>query len=487
MEDQSTKQPTDTDVTNTLNTSTEPLSDDPIQQSASMPEQNSADITQQVIETQPAGVQPQTTNIAKKSKSKWLIPGIIAGSLFFLGASAYGYKGVYTQLPVNVWKQAITTSGAGLAQFLGKPTAKYSAAKVNGTVKVVSPTTVDATIAGSFTSKKAIATVDVTALGQKANLEVRSLYAANATNPDMYIKLSGLKNAAALLGANNEIGSLLKQVDGQWYVIDNSLTGGLTSQLPTASASLDQIQSDAADIVAKVGVVLQDKLFTVNQSKAVVVVKKNVGKEVFKGRKSQKYVAQVRKAQLKDMTVALKDALKTTKANEWLSGTSKQTFEQATNFDALLKEIDSIPEDKLTAEVWVDLGLKYIRNIRIAMPNAANGTTQTIDATFDYAGGNTLPITLTFTTKDDKNDNTVELGMTLHKEAAKTDLRIAANGMFDSQKIDLTAVLVAESTNDDINVPKPENAQNIMQLLGGLLGGTTSTTQPTDLLKSFSL
>lgn len=433
-----------------------------------------------------------TAPVTKKRRSKWLMPVIIIGALLVIGGGAYGYMGVYMQTPQNVWKSALRNTGDSLTAYVNTTQKSYSGGKINGTFTMTSPTTADGSVTGAFDAKNAVLSMNAGALGVRATAELRSIITDPATSPDVYIKLGGLKTISGLMGSSSPYTSLLNQLDDTWYFVDHTLTAQAATKVGTAPESAEQLQKDIQTIATKVNVVFQDYIFTTDQNKAVIVVKESLGKEDFKGRKSQKYIAQVRKHQLKDMVVVLKDTLKETRAKEWVVGTSGKTFEEQANFEQLIKEIDALSEDKLTAEVWVDSGLKYIRNVRITAPNQKDNATSTVDFMMDYIGGESVPLTVTSTVKDTKNNGSVQLGVTLHKNSSNAEFNLVVAGSSNGQRIDATLKVAVEPTNDPVAVAKPDGAKNIMGLLGGVLGANTDKNtaddaHANDLLQSFNL
>ncbi len=420
---------------------------------------------------------PVTANTpeSKKGRAKWLLPIIIVGTIVAMAASTYGYMGVYLQSPQNLWSQALKNTGEAINDYATGPKQTYSGAKISGTYNVISPTAVDGTITAAFDGKSTSATITANAMGIMANLEVLSITKQPASSPDIYLKLSGVKGAATLLG-NNKLAEVVSKLDGQWYYIDHTLTANLTKNLPNTANDPQQLQANVQDAAKKVSTVLQDRLFNSDSKKAVLVTAKTLGKEDFKGRKTQKYQAQLRKTQLKDMVTELQSALKDSKLSNSIFGDINDANKQQENqnkLDKILKQIEALPEEKLTAEVWVDTGLKYIRNVRIALPGNNASTATMLDIMVDYTGGDTMPIIVTQTNSDAKNNSTTTLGVTANKSNSAVELSFAQKGNTGGQNMDFSSKIKVDPSNDSVNAAVPAGAKNIMELSGGVLGANT--------------
>ena len=429
------------------------------------------------------------TSTKKGTKSKWFLPAIVGGVLV-LGGGAYAYFGVYTQSATYIWKQSLKNTSRGLKDYAATPTTQKKGAKVTGSFKLSSPVGADGTMQASTDGKNSVMTLDAGLSGVRVNLELRAITNASAKNPDLYLKVDGLKSFVGLLGANAaQLGPVVDSVNGKWFSADHTLfdqaVSGVSGGLTTTSLSAEAIQNDLNDLAQKVANVLGDKLFTDDSNKAVVVIKDKLGKEDFKGRKTEHLRVQVRKQQLHDLVVALKDAVKDSKAKELLTSSDKtKTFEQEINFDSLLKQIDAANYDKAVAEVWLDTGLKYVRNVRIPVMDSKDSTkvAGSVDFMLDYKGGDEIPLKITLTSKSNVSEGTVNLGITLNKKAETVKLDLAINETMDKQKIQATGQMTITGSDDTIKVDKPAGATNIMELIGSFFGGTQSTQK--ELLNS---
>ena len=429
------------------------------------------------VSAQPTDIPIPNTNIAKKPK-KTLLFAILVAALLLGGGGAYGYFGVYTQLPENIWKQALSNTGDGLSKFVNQPLPSQKGGKIDGSFKLTAPTSADGSITGSFDEKNTKLTATAGLAGVRANFELRGITPGNATNPDLYFKVDGIKSFGGFVGGDtSSIGSIFKEVDNKWLFVDHTLLDQATASAASAGAKTPtsaDITKDAQELSKKVSVVLSERLFTTDGSKAVLGVKEKLAKEDFKGRKSQHLKVQVRKQQLRDMVVALKDTVKDSKVKDLLmTGQTGKTFEESINFDSTLKDIDNANYDNAVADVWVDMGLKYIRNVRIS-DNTDKSSPATIDFMLDYKGGDELPLFVILTTKGANGDATVNLGLSINQKSYVLKLTAGVDGIFSGQKIQGTSELTLTPSDEKVSVDKPTGATNIMELLGSITGEVQS-------------
>jgi hypothetical protein len=425
-----------------------------------------------------------TSQVIQKKKLK-LVPllAVLAAVVLLGGGGAYGYFGVYMQTPENLWKQSVKNTGKGLTEFVNQPMPTQKGAKISGSFKLTTPLAADGTIAGSYDEKSTQITASAGASGVRMNLEVRGITEGSATSQDVYLKVDGLKAVSTLAGGDaSEFGSVISAVDGKWYVIDHTLVDQAAASAKQSSdkntPSPEELQKEAQELSKKVATILSERLFTADDSKAVVTIKEKLAKEDFKGKKSQHVKVQVQKSQLRDMIVALKDAVKDSKVNGWLSLTKEgKSFEDSIDFDSLLKNIDDANYDKAVADVWLDTSMKIVRNVRIDTSDSKTGDTSSLDFMLDYKGGDELPLSITLSGKDKSGDNSgsINLGMNINKKTYVIKLTAGVDGTFDKQKVQGSADLSVIPSGDKVTVEKPAGATNILELLGSFMNQTNLT------------
>ncbi len=406
---------------------------------------------------------------------RWIFPAVAAALVLLIGGGSYAYFGLYAQTPEYLWKTSLSNTRQGLQAIINNGPSSKNGIKLDGSFKMTTPIAADGTLTGSKDDKKADLKLTAGVSGIRANLEMR-VFSAGTNGSDVYANISGIKNIAALLGLSGQQAAVIDSIDGKWLVADHTLidqllksTGNNASDL--ANESQAQIQKDVQDIVKKAAVVLNDRLFSDNKSKAVVVIKDKLAKEDFEGRKSQHLRVQIQKQQLHDFAVAMKDALKNSKLNTWLvAPNSSKSFEQATGFDSLLKNIDAKNYDYSTADVWIDLSTNTIRDVRIyASPTDAKSY---VDFMFNYTGGDDYPLRITSMSTNASGTQNLLIGATLNRATNKVSLTFSGTGTNAAgrQSINVGATLTITPTDDKVTVEKPPGATNIVNLLGGLTG-----------------
>ncbi len=465
------------------------MPDEPNTPQSTAPQSEPTEPTPAPVTSTPA---PATPIPAPKKRAKWLLPVIAGAAVLLLGGGAYGYFGVYTQTPENIWKASVKNTGEALNTFVKEQPAAKKGAKLDGSFKVASPFAADGTITSAINGMNSSTTMDVGVTGVRANMEMRTIAASGATSPDLYMKISGVKGLATLMGASEDIVSTVDGLDGKWLMVDHtlldqyqqSLTGGAT-----ADKSPQLTDKDLRDIETKMAAVLRERLFTTDESKAVVKMTESFKKEDFQGRKSQHVKVKVVKAQLREMVIALKDAAKTTKLKDLvLMGDTSRSFEEALNFDDMLKSVDNGNYDKAYADVWLDMGLKYVRNVRITDPENASNY---VDFMLDYTGGDDYPFSISYSMSDGTSGSTdkmgLKLGMAVNRKSLKSTLSFSVKGTSADTNVDANGSFTLTPSDDAVSVDKPAGATNIMNMLGGYMNEIQSIQNELSANSSASL
>lgn len=424
-------------------------------------------VQQPVTATQPA---PATTQKVKKPRSKWLMPAALAGVLV-LGGGAAAYVGVIQQSPENIWKKSMSATSKGLEELANKSSADTRKGMVfDGDFKLEKPAVIEASLEGKSYENDAAMTMSVAASGVRVNGEIRTKTAENSENPDLYMKVTGLDNLdslAAGLGVDPSVATLLAEVNDQWYMIDHTLLDQATA---SAGDTTSLTPEDAKVISEKLTTVMRERLFTDDASKAVVTVTENVGKEDFEGANTYHYKVKMNKETTKDFVTALKDALKETKFKDLvLMGDTSKSFEEAIGFDGMIESIEDTNFDNAKADVWVDMKTKFVRNVRIALEEGAS-----LDIGMPYDGGSTIPFKIKITGDDDEAKGGLTLSMSINKDNLDTELGLDVDIDYKDEfnaDVKMGGKMMLKATDDKVNVDTPEGAKNILELVGGLMGG----------------
>jgi hypothetical protein len=423
-----------------------------------------------------SSVKAETLSVNKKKKAyaKWTLPVVVAGVLL-LGGGAAAYITVFQKSPEKLWSRALNNTVDGLDEMIKNGIADSDKGmKLDGKLEVKSPIAIDGTMSGSWYETTGSMSADISASGARVKLDVKTIGENAESTPDIYIKASGLDEVDALTGGaiGAELGSLLSQVDDQWFFIDKTL-------LDQALLSADQSdmpslsREDFEQISTKVMTVMRDRFFASDEN-GVFTLGEKVGKEEFEGTDSYKVKVLVNKENFKSFVTEVKDALKGTKAEELLKASDpEKSLEEAIDFEKLLKEIDDTDFSKATAEVWIEGNGGYIRNVRV-FPEADN-TKSYIDIGMKYEGGDLYPLTLKVTMDEEGSKGTLVLGMTVNAKNADTSVTMNADMDFDGQPFKMDMSMQIAGNNDKVSVEAPADATNVLELLSGFQSQATDS------------
>jgi hypothetical protein len=146
--------------------------------------------------------------------------------------------------------------------------------------------------------------------------------------------------------------------------------------------------------------------------------------------------------------------------------------------DQLPKAADNL-DGKGTLDVWVDMGTKLFRKVRIIDPENADSY---IDLGLDYRGGDDYPFSFSLTNKENGKTNTASLKVTLNTNKDTISIDGDMNITSGSDKpVTGNLHLTAQPNNDKVDFNKPADAKSLTELLGQLFGGGVlgaSTDQP---------
>ena len=437
--------------------------------------QDSSPLTAQNNTIDPNFTSPQSLpqNTANKKRPKKILLAAVLLLLLLIGGGAYGYFGVYLQSPQQLWNSAMKNTSEGLKLFTVTPVASSKSTKIKGTIGLTSPSVMDITVDGAVSGLTSQSKESISIAGVKANIETRTIKAATGNTPDVYIKVDGVKGLSDFFGP--DLATTINGLSNKWYILDHNLvdqyisafTDGADGPTPTA----EELTKELTLVKTKVAEVVATYLFTTNDAKAMVIMKEAKGKEDYKGRSSQRVVAQLRKQQTHDMFIALKDAIKDTKLDEWLLAGTEQSFEEMINFEDLIKSVDNFNYDNATADVWIDTDMHYIRNVRLDLEDSKDKTKSsgTVDFTLDYKGGDDFPFLMSINSTEKDQEGKLDLGFTLKK--GSNDFKITGaidvNDNGDNSKGSMDMAITG--SNDELKVEKPEGATDIMNLLGGFM------------------
>lgn len=435
--------------------------------------QPSVDPAIQPISPTPTDIQPASGGFSSspppqtsgKKKKLFLVSAVAV--LVLLTGSAAAYFGVYLpNSPDNIWKKAMENTSRGYDKLTESAQKQQEAkgANIKGTYKLdTKDVVVDGNIDSKVSGRNADVKFDAGAAGSRLNFNLVTNVPDGSSNPDLYLKINGLKGIDKLLGAESAgLGQALASFDDQWYVVDHTLFDQIEKEAAKTSGGRGQLealnQKDIAKIAEAAAKANKEYLFTTDANKAVLTVKQKVGKEKFDNRDAYHYKVGYNKEHLKAYLAAQRDALKDTALKGYIS---------EDEFNNAIKEVDKMKADS-QADVWVDLETKLVRNVRFTSDSKNE---QTIDIGQKYNGkGDEVPFVLSLTSKQKNNEGTISLTLTPNTKSNVVKALVEGNGKVEGANTTFKADMTITPSNDEVKFEKPANTKSLMEAVGELLG-----------------
>ncbi|MDQ2973445.1 MAG: hypothetical protein M3Q79_03115 [bacterium] len=427
--------------------------------------QRTEDVQQNVISPEPILVSDAPQPKPQKHLPKLLIPLVV--TLALLGGGAYAYLGVYMQQPNVVWKDSLSNTSAALKSFNNfDQLATMQGSEFKGSLNVEKPTAATATFEGKAKDNNSTTKGSVSVSGAKVDFDIRTIAVENNDYPDAYFKVTGLNSVAGALGG--EQAEMLNEFENKWFFADHTLFAQAAQSATTSDSlppSIEFTEDDIRNIRTSYSEVLENYVFTSDESKSIMKRSGEPTQEDFDGKSSVKYPVELQKENTKAFLTSLKDATKETKLEELLAPGDK-SLEEVLNFDEMIKSLEEEDLSKIKLEVWVDKGRKFIRNVRITPPADDSGSGH-IDIGINYDGGDEYPFYIRFDGKDDQN-NQMQGAVNLTSNRANKEVRLNMNITTGgtsavSAKFDVTI----KPSDAVVNVEKPEGATNIAEMFQG--------------------
>ncbi len=453
--------------------------------------QNSFQPQQSLQPMQPMA--PAPTSNKKSSKKKFVLIGAFL-AIFLFGGSAAAYVQFVANSPENIWERAMNSTAKGLdamAELQKQQMSSTSAQKLDGTFKLTSPLAADGSISLVADKSNAEMTMDVGAAGTRLNAEMRMVDAANSDSPDIYFKVKGLDSIGALLGLGGPeaaaYGDMLTAAEDQWYSVDHTLFDQALASAAEGGGSLATLsQEDLNKIALQFSTVVKDTLLSTDPQKAVFEVANEVGKEDFEGTKTFKYEVRINKDHLKSFITEMKSAMADTKVAELVASMSGQSYEEAVKLDELFADIDKQDFSNSTADVWVEAGGRYIRNVRL-YPVKDDKQKNYLDIGIPYNGGDTIPLSFKAVIDDEGTRGTVASGIELNRTSNGLHGWGTIDVSMDSESdpIKFEYDMNVNPTNDAPKTDKPEGVKDALELLGALNTGAMTRIEDSTSLDQY--
>jgi hypothetical protein len=417
-----------------------------------------------------AAVSPRTGG--KKRKLTLLIAGM---AVLLIGSGAAAYYGVLVpNKPENLWKTALDRTAIAYDTLVTDSNQKFKDAHgitAKGDYKLEGSFATDGTLELQTYDQNAMFKFDVGVVGTRVNVEGRLLDAANSSNPDVYVKASGLKSLSGLAG--DDYGQMLTELDNKWIGADHTFLDTIESMaLKEGAQSTDEslTTDDMTQIYKAVGEVNRQYLLTTDPNKAVLTIAERVGAEEQDGRSVYHFKVGLHKQHTKDYVNALVDRLQTTPLKKVLG---EQKLADIIDKQQILKTIDEYKESD-TADVYVDKGTKLIRTIRIT---DKKDNKEYVEIKIPYTGGNDIPAVVTLSGKvDESSDKVGSVVFNLNTNTDTGDGKLKVRYDFpaadaNSKRETGTVNVTMNINNTKLNLQKPTDVTPVTELFGGLFSG----------------
>lgn len=422
-------------------------------------------------------------------RRKWLIIGLAVLLVVLLGAG-YVFGFYLPNRPDNVYRSGLTNSGKALDKLVSysnkQQAADYKRSDFTGNVKVKSGDgSYDIGLKGSADQKGDLTMdIDANIMGEKASGNLRSIVAEGNTTPDIYFRVNNAKGLLASYG--------LDALDGKWISVDHTLIDTYAKEFGQDSSASSKVSAPTYeqlnDAATKVQAVNKQYIFTTDPAKAVLSGEKFIGKETLNNRTHYHYTTGYSKAHLQAYVGAVKQALDSSKLNEWSKASNDKDLSKVLSFETLEKTVKDA-KGGYRFDLWVDKDTKLMSKLQFADPQD-KASKFTISQ--NYTGGDVYPFSLSFNSKDENNmTSTGTLNVTVDTKTNKVTANVSGNTKDAKGNTDeLTAELSVTPSNQALTVTAPEGATSVNELLGMLLTGalgdeaSKTTTDPAQLLQS---
>ncbi len=399
---------------------------------------------------------------------KLMVPIIAATAVFLLiGATAAFYFGYYMN-PSVIYSQSLGNTGKGydkLVEYADKESKlDIKGYTGSGSYQIKSSgNSADGKIAFKASGDNSDLTFDVGTEGVRVNVDLRTIKSATKT-PDVYMKFGGIKGLGGALGSP-ELDPELAKLDNNWIVVDHTLIDSLNAQsgqsqsdttYPTKEQMLDEARA--------FGKVNQEYLFSTAKDKAVTQVVKKIGAEKVDGHKTYHYVIALQKDNVRKYILAQRDALKSSKLDDWLKKNDYETDAMNSFSDAADSTKDIKSSD--TYDIWMDTGRRVVYKVRVnGKENPANNY---VDFGLNYKGGDDYPFFISAKSDDGSGLTTNYSFVTdINTKTGKTDFKLNVQDS-GSDTDSLAGEFGFQPTTSVQKIDKPSGAIPITQVLSDL-------------------
>lgn len=403
-----------------------------------------------------------TSTSGNKKKRFILAGGILLGILLISGAASALFY--FPNKPDAIWNKALTNSAKGQDKLIehSKEQQDTKGWKAKGNFKVDAPDmVVDGNIDSKVYEKNSATKIDAGVAGTRFNAELLTNVPEGVKNPDIYVKVSGLKGIDQVMGSSEAgIGEALAAYDNQWFVIDHTLLDQAEKEAansPENSTLSSLTNQDINSIVDTIGRVNKEYLFTSDSEKAVFTRKQDIGSEKLDDRSVYHYKAGYDKENLKEYMTALNKELKNTKLKDYIKDEDlKQQLESIDKMDA-----------NSDADVWVDKKTKLFRKVHLVDKDNKENY---VDISLKYSGGDEYPFVLESVFKEAGKEDKGSISVTLNTKTSTTLIEANGDIKSEAEPFKFNLKLTVSPSNEKVEFKKPENAKSLLEGFGQLMG-----------------
>lgn len=406
----------------------------------------------------------------RTSKKSLIILAVVSLTMLLMGVGAAAYTAIVVNSPDRIWDQAMQNTSAQFGELSQKlQESPVNGGSVQGSFTSTAPIPVTANLNGKWFEKSAEFSGETSVAGIQVGGELRVVGSDPAQEPEIFIKIDGLDRAEPILTLlQPELTELIPAVNDVWYRIDDATRSSFASEDDSVSVVSPEELSMTSERLSSV---VQDRLFSADESKAVFAVNNPVGREEFEGADTYKYDVIVQKQQFIDFTNEISAIVEGTSLQSTLNNS---TGNSAGSLEQITLQLQETDFSKMRAEVWVDMDMKYFRNVRFTLPDSDSGSKGYVDFGLDYEGGDELPFNIRIVTESKTlNGDALSLLLTatLNKKTTDVKLGFTLSGSTDSQQITASGELVIIPSDEALEVEAPNDARNVSELLSLLMSG----------------
>lgn len=421
---------------------------------------------------------------ASKKRRKRFMIGVSSLAVALLLAAGYAFGFYLPNTPGHVFSAGLANSGKAvdlLIKYSQRQQQKqYKSASFAGMLHVKSPSvSFDVNLSGYGGGNAFSAHSSADVLGKTIAVDALSVPVPNEVEPDLYLRVSGIKDILDRAGVNGA------KVDGKWIVIDHTLLDTYAKNLAQsksqyhvqtfASTSGIPTYAEEEDAITKVQAVNKQYLFTTDAAKAVLVNEQFLGHDTLNGRSQDHYKVGYNKAHLAAYFGALGSALDSSQLNNWAKANySGKDVSQVLNISAAQAGINKAKGD-YTFDLWVDTKTKLVSKLSFADTT----TKTTVSLMQAYTGGTQYPFTISVTGQDSSGEpQSASLGLTLNTATNKLAVTLAYN----SGNVAVSGNLSISASKNSVLVTAPTGATPLLDELrvldpGGGLPLATGTSK----------